>query len=916
MSRSERAALGLAIVSLGLGIVFMLLPPQLERSEIVWEPTSGESSGTLMLTRGAPEQLTVRSTCDRVRAADPEQPLLAAGSIVLSVDDDEILLVAAEGSPAARVPLPGGECDVVGHYDLAASTVTLTVGDDVDTVRTSRPRVNTLLSPGDTPAVERVELLTQPIGITTSWLRWSLGLLTFVLATASATLLVRTRRRAGHPRLRLPRPDAVDAGVLVSLLVLAMLVPALVDDGWVLARSGMLLDRWWFGNVFATNDAWLPQGFLHELVLGWLQSLGAQFVHLRLFIATGLAVAWLVLRHCVLAPVVRLRATAWLPVAATFVAISGSWLITVRAEPVVALFGTLTLAAVVSMERRPRPSALVLGLVGAALTIGTHQSGWVALGPTLFLFHSAARAARADRQLVPGLVAAVMAGGALSLLAVFAAVDLRTALSGGSEFTASADYAAGLLSEPDRYLTIFGGDYNSARVFTVLLVAMLALAAASLLGTATSQQRRLCLVSFAWLAGLLLTSSKWPWHVGVYAVPAAVFAALISGSWQARGRPVGVARSILLPSVVLLIAMAATFAGRWGDLDLSTLTWLDLSENLAGESRRGWWYAVVLVAAVLGLVADRGRLRRVTAAVLGTAMLVPLTANIVWVVLDAREPGWSFAGTSARQLAGDDACGVLALAETVIGAQPLETTSAATGGSDGAGSERGAREDDRVGLAPDAYPRVSATSAGPLDGEVPTWGTWLQDDTDASADAHTGLMSTPDYVLSGDENITLWTAAGTSEGLTARAVFSDEAAEVDTAEIPVAGAQLWSLHRVKVPDQATRVRLEIDDASSGYGGWAAVSAPVIPETAPAPTVFAQATAYTTPFVATQYPCTSLPDLGAGYWRTIDYAVKTDFYFDQAALHDLTITQVLCIKGRDCTWRLDYTMADVTVRAVQ
>jgi hypothetical protein len=110
--------------------------------------------------------------------------------------------------------------------------------------------------------------------------------------------------------------------------------------------------------------------------------------------------------------------------------------------------------------------------------------------------------------------------------------------------------------------------------------------------------------------------------------------------------------------------------------------------------------------------------------------------------------------------------------------------------------------------------------------------------------------------------------------------------------------------------------MDVEDTSTAFGGWAAVTAPVIAETARVDAVLAEATAYTTPFVATHYPCAQLPDLGRGYWSTIDYAVKTDFYFDQGALHNLTVTQVLCIPNRDCIWRLDYRQADVKVTTVR
>lgn len=903
VNRRDRFALLLALAAVVVGLVFTLLPPQFKRSEITWEPTSPTDSGTLMLTRGAPEVFEVESTCDRVRSADPALPLLSAGSISLTVAEGDLLLRAEAESPAARVPFPTGTCAVLGRYDLATSTVSITVGESSDAATTKAPRVTGLISPGSAPAVDRVFMRTQPTGITTSWLRWSLGLLTLALAGASLVLLALAGSRRGRLRSKLPRLEPVDGAVLVALLVLAVLVPALFDDGWILARSWMLVDHWWFGNLYSTNDAWLPQGFLHELVLGWLQHLGWRFVHLRILMAVGLAISWVILRHYVLAPALGRRDSQRWAAAAAFTAVSGAWLITVRAEPVVVMFGTLTLAACVSMQRRPRPIVLAIGIITAALTIGAHQSGWVALGPLLFLLYAAVRPANEERQRWSALITAVAAGGAISLLTVFAAVDLRFALAGGREFAADGVYSAGIFSEPERYLSLLSGDNSGARVSTALMLVALALSAALAVGSDPAR-RRLWLVSFAWLAGLLLTSSKWPWHLGVYAVPATVFAALTADAWR-QGRHVGMGRVAVLPMITLLAAMALAYGGRWGEADLSTLTWLDLSEELVGDSRRYWWYLAVIAVAALGLIADRGRLRPIATTALALAIVTPLTANLVWIALDARKPGWSFAGSTMRQLSGDDSCGVLSGEEMVVDADQLPEVES-TGSPDLEGDS---------GLAPGAYPHVTALTMDPLGGLVSTWGTWFQDGADEGPDAHTGSMRSPEHVVSGTRDLTVWTITGAAEGLAVRAVFSGDQGVLERTTLPIAPLGVWALHTIDPPQHATSVRLEIEDESTAYGGWAAVSAPVIAETAPAASVFDDASAYTSPFLATQYPCASLPDLDNGYWARTDYAVKPDFYFDTAAHHGLTATQVLCQPGRQCVWHLDYQMADIAQRDI-
>lgn len=900
----QRIALVLALLAVGFAVAFSIVRPQFTSSEVTWEPTSYADSGTFFLSRGAPERLDIETTCDKVRSADPAQPLLSAGSLTLIVEDDDLLLKTVDLAPPARVTLPPGDCEVHGAYVHGTSTASLTAGDASHSVEVARPRITTLVAPGDTPAVDRVVLRTQPTGITTSWFRWSLGLITLVLAAASLLLLSRggSGQERGRPRDKLPRPRPVDGVVLVTLLGLAVLLPALFDDGWVLTRSGMLTDRWWFGNVFATNDAWLPQGFLHELVMAWLQDLGWGFAHLRLLVAVGLAGSWVTLRHYVLAPALG-RGGSW-PAAAAFVAVAGAWLITIRAEPVVVMSGTVTLACALSMARRPRPLVFATGIISAALAIGAHQSGWVVLGAMLYLLGAAFRAGRADRRRLPALLAAMAAAGSISLLTVFAAVDVRTAIAGAREFSTDFSYGGGMLAEPSRYLMVLDGQNTSARVFTVLLIGALAVIAALASGS-NPARRTLWLTSLAWLGGLLLTSSKWPWHLGVYAVPAAILAALTADAWRQRGRPVGLGRVAVLPVIVLLAGMALRYAGRWGDADLLTLTWTDFSEGLVGGSRRIWWYAAIVVTAGLGLAADRGRLRRLATAAFAAAVLTPLAANAVWIALDSREPGWSLAGSNLRELSGDDdSCGALSDAEIVVGAEPLAESDTQPSGRKGA-----------LGMAPAGWPRPATVVKEPLDGEVPVWGTWFGTEEQPDADAQTGTMRSPEYVVTGSEPLTAWAVGGGAEGLAVRAVFSDEDGVVERTDLPLAEAPVWALHTLDPPAGATSVRMEVEDPSFVYGGWAAVSAPTVARTEPAAAVFEEASGYTTPFLTTQYPCVKFPDLSKGYWDGLDYTVAADSFFDQGAFVGLSVTQVLCRPGRDCVARFDYQAADITQRDI-
>ncbi|QIK75454.1 arabinosyltransferase domain-containing protein [Nocardioides piscis] len=897
MTQPTRLAALFALAALLTGVVFALVPSSFHRAQIEWKPTTAADGGSLPLTRTYPDEVEVFTTCDLVRGGD-DGALLTAGTLVMALDQGAVAVSTTQYDPAARVELPPGSCDVHAAYRASTSTLALTAGDNSDEVRTPAPTINTLTT-GDLPRVQRVEILTRPAGVLWSWGRALAGLLTLALATAATVLLVRAQRGRPPARTRrLPRHHLapVDAAVALSLLGLTFIVPALLDDGWVLARTELLVQRHWFGNVFATSDAWLPQGFPHEMVLAALAAMGAEFIHLRLFMALCLTVAWVVLRTRVLSPVIGEKASRWPPVAATFLAFGGAWLTTIRAEPIVVLCGVVTLAALVSMHHRPGPFPVLTGLLSAGLAMTAHQTGWVCLGPTVLLLMAAVRAVRIDRRTAWLYGAAVLIAVATSAVALFLALDLRSTLDGARAFSTQDSYT-GMFGELSRYEQIFYPGTTGARSFTVLLLVALGLTAGTWVAITNEAQRLLWLASLLWIGGLLLTSSKWPWHLGVYAVPATVFAALAAHAVCQDRRVTGLpGRALLLPLVVLAAGLTLTRSqGGWGAADLSVRSWAEFGALM----RQTVWYVALAAALCLGVLADRRLLRGPSTVMLSVAIVFPLVVNLCWIALDAREDGWSFSGMNARQLAGDNACGVLDGELITLAATPLPTESP---------------QPRRVGraLALNGFPHIAGTSIGPLAGSVPVWGTWTDRPGAATPDAVMGVLSGPTFSVNDAKAVSLWSAAGTVEGVAAEVVFTARGEDIERIPLALSVERRWSLHRVTIPEAAEQAYVVIKDETAGVGGWGAVSEPAIVEEEEADTVLASARAFVGPYEYTQYPCVNLPDLADGYWSKIDYLIRASDYFDPNQLSGLTRSQVACEDDGQCVEKLDYAMANVIV----
>ena len=250
------------------------------------------------------------------------------GELTLTLTHGELSVVTEPDGRAAEVDLPRGDCDVHVRYDDDTGVLGVTAGPEEDEVSAPAPEISRLSS--DPLAVDRVEVLTRATGVRASWPRAAVGLLALALAGAAVVAsgaVGRWRRlRVADLRRAVTSLAPVDAAVAIALLALAFVIPAVFDDGWVLARSGNWWERQWFGNVYTNNDGWLPRAFPHEALFAGLAGLGAQYIHLRLVVAAVVMATWSVLRVAVLRPLLGDGASRWLPVAAVYVAFAGAWL--------------------------------------------------------------------------------------------------------------------------------------------------------------------------------------------------------------------------------------------------------------------------------------------------------------------------------------------------------------------------------------------------------------------------------------------------------------------------------------------------------------------------------------------------------------------------------------------------------------
>jgi hypothetical protein len=172
--------------------------------------------------------------------------------------------------------------------------------------------------------------------------------------------------------------------------------------------------------------------------------------------------------------------------------------------------------------------------------------------------------------------------------------------------------------------------------------------------------------------GLLLTSSKWGWHIAVLAIPAALLTLLLiqfgkhSEDWS---RPRFV---VILPVIALLAGVSLAQVGSWGSLDQSVITWKRFAERVAGPDTQWWWLAAIVILVAVGAALDQRPIEREKPRAIGASiaifgLLLPSAASGAWIFADTylTKPndglGWTIFGQNIKELAGHDSgeCGSL-----------------------------------------------------------------------------------------------------------------------------------------------------------------------------------------------------------------------------------------------------------------
>ncbi len=597
------------LVALVSAVALMILPLHGRTTTWTWTPTLVDPADAAVdVAAGAPNDLTAEIPCRTLQSrtlgdgraiqilgTTGTRPLrlgMTRGRLWVESDDKAV--------PELSGPIGDAPCTVRFHYAEGTDSATLDTGSQVLSARLTPPPT---LVPGaylksfaieglhTDPALKstspgapdglRVSLVTRPATI--AWPMWRWLLIATIAAAAFLAWLqlafVRYRPTSGYAgdidgeSKRSPWVTLSDALLLVVAITALFLVPPLSDDGWVLTTGRNYSSLGFFSNYFTASAAPQPQGFWWALIEQlWLRDPDTPLLVMRLPSLVLVLLAWWVFRRHLLDRVFpdNLRPVARAAAAVTLGAFILSWTPTLRPEPVVALLLVLQFILVLRYARSQSPSTLLLAGLVAGLAFSLHQSGWVVVTAGIAMVAPLWRWWRSSRNKLASVflvvsIAMLCAGLVVGLLMLHS----NFAVASWSNTAFSREGVHDLMFKELERLDSFAGGQAPLRVLCLALVGLAIVgflvrvprkpdSAATLLG-------RVALWS---LLGLLLTSSKWIWHVAaVWPAVAALMGVAAVSLARDRGGATGAVALVGATAVLVTGFLASLYPGVWGQVD-------------------------------------------------------------------------------------------------------------------------------------------------------------------------------------------------------------------------------------------------------------------------------------------------------------------------------------------------------------
>lgn len=636
-----------------------------------------------------------------------------------------------------------------------------------------------------------------------------------ILLGAFAVSLSRRTKAAPDvaPRIALKTWPAT-FGISVTTVAAMFIAPPIIDDGWLTSIARKYGELGFVSNYFHHSSSAMPQGnWLTSLSRLWL-SVGDSVLVMRSASALCTVATWLILLRWVLKPIAH-RAGSSLPIylaAISYLPWVAAPMMTLRYEPVMVLMWSVALVALLRLKRDGSPLAFTALLIIAALSVTAHQTGWpVASLAAAGLFVLIQRSRDGNRVDWATHLASIAIVGLVSISGLLVDNRFQDLLRSVREFADSYAFQRSYLNI-EHWLEGIGGASN---VRTFAIVTFLVLFAALIAGKRDSNTdvQVVRLAAIASLASLTLTSSKWAWHLTIFAPVTVVLVAVLTTRLFDQTD-----RRHTINKLVLLALGAVILAGI--GISQESKTTLDY--------RHTWVLLVLLAVAFVPFLMLRGRQlpsnllgigeRIAVFSVLGPVLVVVATT---WGprIAEVNSEHWTLLRQNLRSIVDPDNCGVLDELNVTLPGTQLPFDGAETS------------------LSEFELPTLRGVDVTPFDNVA------LFTTAPKSNPEYTGTVITPWQRTDGVKEVVFWALDrwDWTERLTVEVRTSEDEILVATsisgsipndAEMPrndlnqpnIDAAPYWLLNRVSLPKGTTAVRMKLLDTSTVSTEWVATTA--------------------------------------------------------------------------------------------
>jgi hypothetical protein len=855
----------LAFLSLVGSFYLIFLPNKTDSFTYSWAPSDSLDSGVFPLDRSWPKEFEIsfENNCDYVS----DTLLFSSGGFEIYCIGEEIYAKSGAAVSDVLNSNIGDEVEIVFDSEVSAlKFYNFSNGDSLSRtlVYSDFPKFSQLVVNESIPNNFNLVLTTRPASLSFDPNRLLLLFVVFALGFSSVFLFSKKSKNEKH-RVRPIRsywPQSIL--VFVGLFSSSLVMPMFYDDGWVLQRVSQYLETGYFGDFYFHSNAWLPQSYITETLLSLLYGQGVGYLGLRVFVSMILFVSWLfILQSALLIKRKLSKQVVWLA-AGVYLSIAGVWSLSLRAESWVTLFLAVQLYFFTKFVFDRKLSFFLLSSTFAGLSLSTHQSGFVSLIPLLAMGGFALYQNRWRISLQ--LLLATLVSVSIILSLFFVGYDFNTILSNVRDF--SDDAYQNRLNELSRIAEITGNFVSSARKFGALIILVVLVFALSKISELNGFTKFFSAVALIMPSGLLLTSSKWGWHIAVLALPISLLVLLVFDSGQ-KGRRGNYRYSILLPVLVTIAGISFASIGIWGTYDHRALSWDEYSDFFTAGTAQLFWALLVLVSILIGLLIDKFSPKYFGLNFIGTSLTVllimlPATSSAAWIVADSlyeKDPGF-FSWTMLRQnlksvLVNDkNSCGILGSVPAYTSSvQPLQPT-----------------------LSFNLEPMLTKVKPLKFPWElVSAWSSELNSDKLSN----TPVFQIPESFSPSDSFSIWWQSDYSSENLSQQIVLTKfypdgtSTSEYTELLVPKVGG-VWNKYQFKLEQGLTGISFA---TLGNEDNFIIITQPVRETVSTAVVTLSAGSTFIPPSYLPSVPCAELPAANRGLFPIPDFIVSKDYNLD-------------------------------------